>query len=88
MCVCICKWSVQGMLWRQGDGGATSLSGQEETQSILQSLLCMQWPTMLPENKKPAEEFGECLLTNLNEEPWGGLTSFLASFSYLKTELW
>lgn len=50
-----------GYVWRQGDGGATSLSGQEETQSILQSLLCMQWPTMLPENKKPAEEFGECL---------------------------
>lgn len=76
------------MLWRQGGSGATSLSGQEETQSILQSLLCMQRPTMLPENKKPAEESGECLLTNLNEEPWGGLTSFLASFSYLKTELW
>lgn len=32
----MCKWSIQGTLWRQDDGAATSLNGQEETRSILQ----------------------------------------------------
>jgi len=68
------------MLWGQDDGAVTSMGKKNHSRFCNPACTCESQPCFLPVGS---------LLKNLGNNyhlilPWGGLTSFLTSFLYLK----